>query len=280
VEWVIEEGTSVQAKAELMRLNDETARLRVQEAEAVVEGADAEVEAAKQEAAAFPARVQSAVKSAEAAAARVKAAEELLREREAQQSLMTITRAELAALRAEVAQLQQLAAAEKTRAGELAASDPNLRVRAAQARKTAAEVARTQARNALRDCTLTAPTDGVVLRVQVSVGESVTPGGFQPVIVFRPVSPLVVRAELDQEFLGRVEPGMRATIRDDARADTPTWTGKVERVGAWVARKRSIVLEPGEVNDIRTVECVITLDGPTDGLLIGQRVRVRIGRER
>ncbi|HJZ57877.1 MAG TPA: hypothetical protein VKE74_23160, partial [Gemmataceae bacterium] len=58
-----------------------------------------------------------------------------------------------------------------------------------------------------------------------------------------------------------------------------SWTGKVERVGGWVARKRSVVLEPGEVNDIRTLECLITLDGSTEGLLIGQRVRVRVGRE-
>ncbi|HJZ54274.1 MAG TPA: hypothetical protein VKE74_04920, partial [Gemmataceae bacterium] len=211
VEWVIEEGKSVKAKADLLRLNDEAAKLRVKEAEAAVEGAKAEVDAAKQEAAAFPARKDAAAKSAEAAAARVKAAEELLKEREAQQSLMAITKAELAAFRAEVAQLQQLAAAEQVRAKELAASDPDLRVRAAAARVKAAEVALQQARNALRDCTLTAPTDGVVLRVQVSVGETVTPGGLQPAIVFRPSGALVVRAELDQEFLGRVRPGMQAT---------------------------------------------------------------------
>jgi hypothetical protein len=70
---------------------------------------------------------------------------------------------------------------------------------------------------------------------------------------------------------------MKATLRDDARADSPTWTGKVLRVGNWVARKRSVVLEPGEVNDVRTVECVVTLDNP-QGLLVGQRVRVRVGK--
>ena len=48
--------------------------------------------------------------------------------------------------------------------------------------------------------------------------------------------------------------------------------------GYVVARRRTLLLEPGEMNDVRTVECVITLDGNTDGLLVGQRMRVRIGR--
>src|SRR2546427_6836152 len=36
-------------------------------------------------------------------------------------------------------------------------------------------------------------------------------------------------------------------------------------------------LEPGELNDVRTVECVVTLDSH-EGLLVGQRVRVRLGK--
>ena len=57
-----------------------------------------------------------------------------------------------------------------------------------------------------------------------------------------------------------------------------TWTGTVTRVGNWVARKRAVALEPGEVGDVRTVECVVGLDSPPPDLLVGQRVRVRIGR--
>ena len=88
-----------------------------------------------------------------------------------------------------------------------------------------------------------------------------------------------MRAELEQEFIGRAKPGMKATVNDDTRADSPVWSGRVQRVGAFVSRRRSILLEPGEVNDVRTVECVIVLDGSGDGLLIGQRMRVRIGKE-
>ncbi len=167
---------------------------------------------------------------------------------------------------------------EKDRLAELTAASPGLRVKAAEAKKTQAQIALKQAEKAVRDCVLTAPSAGVVLRVNVSAGETAMPGSV-PAIIFRPDGPLVVRAELEQEFIGRVKPNMKATVTDDTRADSPTWSGRVQRVGAFVSRRRSILLEPGEVNDVRTVECVIALDGPTDGLLVGQRMRVRIGKE-
>src|SRR5439155_1489103 len=147
-----------------------------------------------------------------------------------------------------------------------------------EAKLAAAEVARRQADRAAEDCVLKAPSAGVVLRVQASPGESVAPGTPVSPIVFRPDGPLVVRAELEQEFLGRVRPGMRATVRDEFRPDAPGWTGTVTRVGNWVARKRAVALEPGELGDVRTVECVVALDAPPAELLVGQRVRVRIGR--
>ncbi|MBY0513622.1 MAG: HlyD family efflux transporter periplasmic adaptor subunit [Gemmataceae bacterium] len=278
VEVIAAEGKAVAAKEPLLRLDDEAAKLRVAEAEAAVEGADVELRAAKQEAAGFDARRKTAEASAKATTARLRAAEKLLEERTKQQSITMISPAELAAYAAEVEQIRQLEAAELARAKELADADPELKVAAAKVKQKSAALALQQAKNALRDCVLVAPTDGTVLRVAVSVGETVAPGGMQAAVVFRPAGPLVVRAELDQEFLGRVRPGMKATIRDDARADAPPRAGTVERVGNWVARKRTMVLEPGELSDVRTVECVIRLDGPTDGLLVGQRVRVRIGR--
>jgi multidrug resistance efflux pump len=186
----------------------------------------------------------------------------------------------LLANEAELNQLKHLKTAEISRLEEvksgLAAVD--LKVKAAETKRTVAEIAWKQASKAVRDCVLLAPTSGVVLRVQTTRGESVLPNGMQPPIIFRPDSPLIVRAELEQEFLGRVKPGMKATVRDDSRADSATWTGTVLRVGNWVARKRTVLLDPGEVNDVRTVECVIALDGSPDGLLVGQRMRVRIGK--
>ena len=126
------------------------------------------------------------------------------------------------------------------------------------------------------DCVLTAPGPGMILRMQATAGGVLSPGSPVPVIVFAPAGPFVVRAEVDQESLGRVQVGQSAEVRDENHPDGPVWKGRVKQVAGWVAARRSYVLEPGEINDVRTVECVIELDGPTDRLWIGQRMRVRI----
>jgi hypothetical protein len=71
---------------------------------------------------------------------------------------------------------------------------------------------------------------------------------------------------------------MKAIIQDENRFDGPTWTGRVRSVAGWVAMRRSFVLDPGELNDVRTVECVVDIDPPADDLWIGQRMRVRVTR--
>ena len=240
-----------------------------------------EVAGAKLERTLYPFRRAAQEASVAAAGERVTAAEKLLEEKKKSMMFTSVTAGELLASEAELNQLKFLKTAELSRLDEVKSSLEalELKVKAAETKRTMAEIARKQAEKAVRDCVMLAPTSGVVLRVQTSRGESVLPNGMQPPIIFRPDSPLVVRAELEQEFLGRVKPGMKATVRDDSRADSATWTGTVLRVGNWVARKRTVLLDPGEVNDVRTVECVIALDGSPDGLLVGQRMRVRIGKE-
>jgi multidrug resistance efflux pump len=279
VSTVVAEGAHVKAGEELLTLDTEAFQLRVEEALAAVRAADLEVKAARQEQELFPLRKKTQEAAWNAALSRADAARKLYQEKVKSAEFVTVTAAELAAADADVRQLEQLAEAEKARLDEMAKTDPSLRVQAAEVKQTTADIARRQAEKAVRDCTLLAPTSGTVLRVQTSVGEMVMPGSPQaPPIIFRPDGPLVVRAELEQEFLGRVRPQMKAIIQDDARADSPTWTGTVLRVGNWVARKRNLLLEPGEMNDVRTVECVIAFDGTPEGLLVGQRMRVRIGR--
>jgi multidrug resistance efflux pump len=279
-EIFVSEGQPVKPGDRLVRLDDESLRLKENEATAAFEAAGVEVAAAKLERTLFPFRKAAQEAAVAAAGERVTAAEKLLDEKRKSTMFTTVTPGELLASEAELNQLKYLKTAELSRLDEvksgLAALD--LKVKAAETKRTMAEIARKQAEKAVRDCVLLAPTSGVVLRVQTSRGESVLPNGMQPPIIFRPDSPLVVRAELEQEFLGRVKPGMKATLRDDSRADSATWTGTVLRVGNWVARKRTVLLDPGEVNDVRTVECVIALDGSPDGLLVGQRMRVRIGK--
>jgi multidrug resistance efflux pump len=277
-EVFVEEGRKVGAKEKLLRLDDESLKLRVEEAQAAVGAADIEIAAAKLEEKLHPIRKSSLETAVKVAAERVAVAKQVFKEKETARGFGTITAVELLAAQSEVKQLEQLESVEKSRLEELELAEPGLKVRAAQTKLIAAQVALKQAQKAVSDCVLLAPMAGTVLRVQASIGEMVAPGTLQPPIMFRPDGPVVVRAELEQEFLGRVKSGMKAVIRDDARSDSPLWNGRVRSVGQVVARKRLILLEPGELNDVRTVECVIDISGDTTGLLVGQRMRVRISR--
>lgn len=278
-EVFVTEGQTVTPKKPLLKLEDEALKLRVDEAKAALAAVEVEIEVAAQDAKLHPMRVAAQKLAITAAKDRTETARKLLAEREAAKKFGTVTAAEIIAAEAEVRQCERLEAIEADCLAELNATNPGLRAKAAEAKKAQGQIALKQAEKAVTDCVLTAPAAGVVLRVNVSKGETAAPGGLQPAIVFRPEGPLVVRAELDQEFVGRVKPNMKAVVTDEARADSPTWTGRVQKVGAFVARRRNILLEPGEVNDVRTVECVIALEGSADGLLVGQRMRVRIGKE-
>ncbi|HEY1188084.1 MAG TPA: HlyD family efflux transporter periplasmic adaptor subunit, partial [Gemmata sp.] len=278
-EVLVSEGQSVPAGKPLLRLEDEQPKWRVEEARAALAAVEIDIEGAGIEAKLHPQRVAAQKVAVAGAQDRTATARKLLDERRTARSFGTVTAAEIIAAEAEVRQYERLETVESARLAELTAFNPHLRLRGAEAKKAQAQIALKQAENVVRDCVLRAPAPGVVLRVNVSAGETAAPGGVQPAVLFRPDGPLVVRAELEQEFIGRVGPNMRAVITDDTRSDAPTWTGRVARVGAFVSRKRGPLFEPGEVNDVRTIECVVTIDGPTDGLLVGQRMRVRIGKE-
>jgi len=278
VEVYVTEGQHIDAKKPLLKLDDSLLKLRVEEADAAVKAAEIEVDAANLDLKLNPIRKAAQEAAVAATADRVAVGRRVLDEKKAAKSFGTITAVELLVAESELKQLEQLEGIEKSRLEELKLADPTLKIRAADAKRTAAAIALKQAQNALDDCTLLSPTAGTVLRVQASVGRTAAPGTLQPPVVFRPDGPLVVWAELEQEFLGRIKPGMKANIRDDARSDSPTWNGKVLRVGHVIARKRSLLLEPGEINDVRTVECVIAIDGDTSMLLVGQKMRVRLGR--
>jgi multidrug resistance efflux pump len=127
----------------------------------------------------------------------------------------------------------------------------------------------------LKECTVCAPVKGKVLRSQLSVGQVLGPSPTQPVVLFCPALPYVVRAEVEQEFAGRVQEGQKALIQDDATGGG-SWTGRVKSISGWYSHRRSMLLEPLQFNDVRTLECIITLDPGQPELRIGQRVRVTL----
>jgi multidrug resistance efflux pump len=134
-----------------------------------------------------------------------------------------------------------------------------------------------KAKLALDECAVKAPADGTVLRLAVQAGDLLGPEAKSPPLVFCPAGPRVVRAEVEQEWAGRVQDGQVATIQDDTSSGSgPAWTGKVVRLSDWMAHRRSILPDPSQLHDIRTLECIIALDPGQPPLRIGQRVRVAL----
>lgn len=279
----VKEGAVVKAGEPILNIDPSGAEIRVAQAESAREAARVELDAAKSEKQRFAQLVEAREFLIVAAGARVEAAKKLLQQRREQQSVTPLGKAEEKALEAQVLELEQLEKAEKAQLQlakdrEMQGQGNDLRIRAAEARLKAAEADLKLAQKGVDECTLVAPADGTILRLQASVGGMLAPGSPIAAVVFAPAGPLVVRAEVDQESLGRVKIGMKAEVQDENRADGPIWTGRVKQVAGWVAARRTFVLDPGEINDVRTVETVIELDPSEKPLWIGQRMRVRIIR--
>jgi multidrug resistance efflux pump len=122
---------------------------------------------------------------------------------------------------------------------------------------------------------LYAPADGMVLRLLATPGDLLTSQPRQPVIQFCPNKQRIVRVEILQEWAGKIQKGQIALVEDDTR-NGAQWKGKVERVSDWFAHRRSILLEPFQYNDVRTLECIVYLNPGGPPVRIGQRVRVTI----
>jgi HlyD family secretion protein len=156
---------------------------------------------------------------------------------------------------------------------------PELDVDLAKADLAAKEALVAQARLVVEQCQIKAPDDGEVLRVLTTVGETLGPEPRMPAIQFCPTGPKhprIVRAEVQQEWASRVKVGQQVIIEDDA-STALRWTGRVKRLSDWFTHRRSIIQEPFQMNDVRTLECLVEITGPgQERPRIGQRMRVII----
>lgn len=277
IELMAKEGVRVKAGDPILRIDDSPYRGLVREAAAAGKAVAAEIEAANARVKQHPDQVLFQEKKLAATKAEVTALDKQLEQlREKSKLTSQVTAADVDAFAAKVQAAKLLVEADQLQLDQLKKLDIQLELKALAAKKESTDAALERAEKAVADCLLKAPIDGTILRINTGVGAALAPGLPIPTILFAPTSQVIVRAEVDQAAMGRVKEGMKATIRDDARADSPVWTGRVRTVAGWVAQKRSILLEPGEMNDVRTTEVVIDLDKSSDILRIGQRMIIRI----
>ncbi len=269
-------GDAVAEGAPLFTMDDKTAMDQIDAAEADLTDAQLQLEEAHKLVAQHPLQIDGQkqaveARKQEAAAGRAKAAE-AERLHGSQNASAEVARAADAQANA----LEAAARGEEAKLRLLELDDPSIAVRRAE---NAVEGKQTQLRKAqlgLRECTVWAPAKGVVERVQISDGESLGPSPLQPAVMFAADGPRIIRAEVEQEWAGHVALGESATIQDYS-ASGPTWHGKVTHLSDWYTHRRSILLEPMQFNDVRTLESIITLDPGQPMLRIGQRMRVTLG---
>lgn len=274
-EVFVKETDKVKKGKVLLRLEDRAAKLKVAEAQAALRAAEEVLAQAKKVPEQQRLKIRLQGDAVEAAKHRLAAAEALLKQRQELRQANQLNQAELTAADQQVQELRISLRSEEEKLDELKRQDPNADERRARAEVEVAQARVDQAKAALDECELKAPADGEVLRLLVAVGDVLSAAPRQPAVQFCPALPRLVRAEVDQEFAAAVTLSQSAVIEDDTQPGA-RWTGRVLRLSDWYTQRRMAQLDPMEFNDVRTIECLVSLEGGPPAK-IGQRVRVRLG---
>jgi len=278
---LVRENDVVEKGQELVKIDDEMARRQVEEAETALETAQFREKQAKRLADqhadmvdAQQAKVALRQADVEAAQATVKRAQRGVDRREG------MVKEDVTIAEKNVEKARRAVDAEQAELRRLQRIDPTLAVDAAKLDVKSKKQQLDKAKADLTRYTLLAPSKGRILRCTLTVGEVLGGGGnmmTKPAIEFWPDGePLIIRAEVEQEYAGLVREGMKATVRDYDASGT-AWQGEVVRVSGWISKRRGQVFEPREYNDVLTLETIIKLkEEPKTPLRIGQRVRVTL----
>ncbi|MCC7423867.1 MAG: HlyD family efflux transporter periplasmic adaptor subunit [Planctomycetaceae bacterium] len=270
----VKENDFVHKGEALIRLDDEDARLRVAEAEAGVAAARTRIDQARNLPEQHDARRSAQQAIIDGLKSRIDQAESDLKLQKSAADSVSRNPA-IRALEDQLRLIRPTFEAETARGRELDADDPQLSIRLAESELAAAEARLAIARSALEHTVLRAPEDGRVMRILAGIGEVISPASPQAVVLFCRAGPRVVRAEVDQEFAQALREGQSATVRDEAHPSRE-WAGTVTRVAEWYAPRRSVVVQPNQYADVRTLQCLIELDVAESLPRIGQTMEVRI----
>ena len=275
---VIGEGTEVRKGDALLKLEDGLYKAAVDEAKAALDEAQEKLTQAKDLPEQHRLKQEKQQKAIAAAEAERKSAkfEQDFNLNKAKGGV-EVNKNLLASLEERLKQLDNKVAGEQLTLDELKLFKPKSEIARAQADVNAKQAQLAKAQWALAQCTLEAPSDGLVLRVTAVAGETVLAGipGQPAPIQFLPKGPKIVRAEVLQEWAGMVQVSQEVDIEDDTYQG-PVWKGRIKSISNWFAEKRHRIIEPFMINDVRTLECMIEVLDETPPLRIGQRVRVKI----
>lgn len=300
VEVMVAENDQVEAGQALLKFDDVLQQEAVAEAQTLVHAAQQKLKLAHRN----PQKHELLIQQAQAAVDATRAAWEIARHREALQETATPppaanngngvgppqatpaadsqeSDAEDRKRREDAIAEEQVRVAEAGLRGEeakltaLQLADPADELQLLQAEIDHAQAKLRQARAALDQCVLRASQGGTVMRVLVSPGQIVGP--MQPAIHFAGNEARIVRVEIEQAYADHVAADAPVVIYDERQPDR-RWQGRVVRLSQWFSRPRAVFDETATFADVRTLECVVAIEGDTSDLRIGQRVWTRIKR--
>ncbi len=124
------------------------------------------------------------------------------------------------------------------RAQSAAVAEPGTDIAQAQAQQALAGAARAAAEARLREAALTAPVDARVLSRSVEPGQIVQPG--RPLLALALAGPLQLVAQVDERYLGQLQPGQSASVLADAYP-TERFTARVLSIAPLVDAQRGAI---------------------------------------
>jgi multidrug resistance efflux pump len=276
VEVPVREGAPVKQGDVLLRVDDALARIELERAKLDLQAAEIGLRSAKNLVAKHKGQIDALREAVEVQKAEQAEAEAgLSKARTFFENKLGGTREDVLILEKKVAKAAAGVRAKQKEMEAVQAMDANDAVRAAEVKLADKKEQIKAAEKGIEECVIRAPKDGSLLRVLVNLGEVLGPNPQRPALVFCSNGPRIIRAEVEQEFAGRIKLGQNATIRDDATG-SGNWKGKVTRVSDWYAHRRSILFEPMQYNDIRTMEVILSVEPNSTPLKIGQRVLVTL----
>ena len=132
------------------------------------------------------------------------------------------------------------------------------------------------ARYELAQHNLYAPIDAEVVRRLIQPGAAVSSQS-GPAFILLPNQARIVRAELNESFVGAVLAGMKAEISNENGNDAAPLSAHVVRISS-VLGNSTLEDDPQVRANMRTVECILAFDQPAPAALrVGQRMLVRFG---
>ena len=135
----------------------------------------------------------------------------------------------------------------------------------------------TLAQATLEKTRVRAPVDSTVLQVDANRGEVALPTVEPALLVLGDVSSLRVRAEVDEQYRGRVRVGQRVLVRTTAFRGRE-FEGKVSAIARMVGPSRINARGPRKFSDIDVLEVVVDLTNPGP-LVVGEQVDVYFSSE-